>query len=521
MERINRRSFIKKSAGGAVVVGVSVLPSVSTLYAEAADSVRRPNILFAMADDWSWPHAGVYGDKAVQTPAFDRVARSGCLFTHTYAAAPQCSPNRAAILTGRSIWQLEEAGTHSSYFPQKFAVYPELLEAAGYHVGCTGKLWGPGNWKDAGRSRNPAGPGYNKRQLKSTPAAGIGKCDYSANFNDFFDSKPEGRPFCFWYGCREPHRSYEIGSGLKSGRNIGDVVVPPFLPDDPVVRGDILDYYLEIEWFDRHLGRILQMLENAGELENTLIVVTSDNGMPFPRAKANLYEYGTHMPMAVCWPSRVKAGRTIGDFISFIDFAPTFLDAAGLTPPAGMSGRSFLDVLLSDKSGRIDPSRDRVFTGRERHSHSRFDNLGYPSRAIRTSKYLYVRNFKPDRWPAGDPEGYCDIDGGPTKDFMMKHRDTGKNKNLFELAFGKRPADELYDIAKDPACTINVAERPEYAGVRVELQAELERLLKEQKDPRVSGTGDVFESYPRFGVMRDWLGGFHERGVYNPKYRMK
>ncbi|KPL11910.1 heparan N-sulfatase [candidate division BRC1 bacterium SM23_51] len=481
---------------------------------------RRPNILLAISDDQSWAHTGAAGCKTVNTPAFDRVAREGVLFANAFAAAPQCSPNRASLLTGRHIWQNEEAGTHASNFPRKFPVYTDLLEASGYVLGYTGKPWGPGNWEITGWPRNPAGPEFNKINMKEKIPQGIRKTDYAANFKAFLDSQPKDKPFCFWYGCKEPHREYEQGVGLRAGKKIEDVVVPPFLPDTPEIRSDILDYCFEIDWFDRHLVRMLRMLEEAGELDNTIVVVTSDNGMPFPRAKANLYEYGTHMPLAIRWPARVKAGRVIEDLTSFVDFAPTFLEAAGLTPPPTMTGRSFLDILASGKSGRVDPTRDKVFTGRERHTHARPDNLGYPARAIRTHDYLYILNLKPDRWPAGDPEGFFDIDGSPSKTYMLENRTSAEGKRLFALAVAKRPAEELYDIKADPGCVNNLAALAKYAAIQKKLRAELEQALTEQKDPRVLGYGDVFDSYPRYSAMRDYPG-FKKQGEYNPKFQVK
>jgi len=524
---LNRREFLKTIGLGTATFIVS--DCIGATQRPTDKRARRPNILFAISDDQSWPHAGAYGCKFVNTPAFDKVAREGILFNYAYCPAPQCSPARAALLTGRNIWQLEEAGTHSSIFPSKFQVYPDLLEAAGYHIGFTGKPWHPGNDEHilrlSGRKRNPAGPEFNKRFLDSAPAEGIRYHkkfdDYAGNFEDFLSKRPEGAPFCFWYGAHQPHRRYEKGSGLRAGKKLEDVKVPSFLPDTKEVRSDLLDYALEIDWFDTHLGRMIQMLEKMGELDNTLIVVTGDNGMPFPRAKANLYEQGTHVPLAIRWGAEVKGGRVVDDFVSFIDLAPMFLEAAGLKPPEEMTGRSLINVLTSNKSGRVDLKRDRVFTGRERHSHSRPDNLGYPSRAIRTYEYLYIRNFKPDRWPAGDPEGYHDIDNSPTKTFLLENRDKRRIRKLFELAFAKRPAEELYAIKKDPGCLHNLVEDPAYAKAASTLRAELEQVLKEQKDPRILGYGDIFESYPRFGGMRKKFKGFKQRGEYNPEYRKK
>jgi uncharacterized sulfatase len=521
MSSVSRRNFVSHTAYGTLglLAGVATL-SRSARAGEATATTRRPNILFAISDDQSWAHAGAYGCKTVNTPAFDRVAREGVLFTNAFAAAPQCSPNRASILTGRHIWQNEEAGTHASNFPRKLIVYTDLLEAAGYFVGYTGKPWGPGNWQVTGWPRNPAGPAFNKRGIKDKPVKGINKTDYAANFKDFLAQKPKDKPFCFWYGGHEPHRDYEKGAGLNAGKKLEDVVVPPFLPDVPEIRSDILDYCNEIDWFDNQLAQMLRLLEEAGELDNTIVVVTSDNGMSFPNSKANMHEYGIHMPLAIRWPGGMKGGRVVDDLISFVDFAPTFLEAAGLTIPATMTGKSFLDVLTSGKSGKVDPMRDKIFSGRERHTHARPDNVGYPSRVIRTDDYLYVLNLKPDRWPVGDPEGYADIDNGPSKTYMMANRTADNVRPLFHLAFEKRPAEELYDIKKDPGCLKNLADLPEYAAEKKKLRAKLERTLTEQKDLRMSGS-EIFDSYPRYSPMREQLEGFKEQGKYNPKFQPK
>jgi len=321
-----------------------------TLAARAVDS--RPNVLLCIADDASWRHFGANGDKVCRTPNFDRVAREGVNFTRAFCSSPSCTPSRGALLTGQDFWRLEQGANLWSHWPNKFAVYPDLLAKAGYHVGLHGKGWGPGDFKSGGREHNPAGAAYR-------------------DFATFLESVPQGKPFCFWFGSQDPHRPYERGAGVKSGKRIEEVSVPPFLPDTPAVRSDILDYYFEIERFDRDLGAMLKLLEDAGRLDNTLIVVTSDNGFPFPRGKATCYDAGTRMPLAIRWPARVKAGRGVDDFVSLIDLAPTFLEAAGLKPLPEMTGRSLLPLLTSEKSGQIDPARDKVFFGRERHANVR------------------------------------------------------------------------------------------------------------------------------------------------------
>ena len=495
-------------------------------------SALQPNILFAISDDQSFPYASVYGSSSTVTPNFDAVAQRGVLFTKAFCAAPQCSPSRAAILTGRNIWTLEEAGTHSSYFPKKFPVFTDALESNGYQLGFTGKPWGPGNWQDAGWKRNPVGPEYNSEKL-DPPHQGINNKDYAGNFRKFLSERQNDKPFFFWYGGHEPHRVFENGVGMKENKKLTDAEVPPFLPDDTIIRSDILDYAVEIQWFDQHLGQMLDMLQERGELENTIVVITADNGMAFPAAKANLHEYGTHVPLAICGPG-IPGGRTTEDLVSLIDLAPTFLDLTSTDHFPGILGHSLVPLLTSEAKSMSDDARDYIVTGRERHTHARPDNLGYPARAIRTQQFLYIHNFKPDRWPAGDPEvkmpdgyekpddyksmkdGYHDIDASPSKSFLLDHQD--QYEFFFNLAVSKRPAEELYDISRDPGCTKNLADDPDMTRVRQELFKKLMAALEAQNDPRVRGTGDIFESYPRFASMRPFSG-FKERGEYNPAYQ--
>jgi uncharacterized sulfatase len=460
----------------------SVLTFVSPGHTEQPAS--RPNILFALADDWSWPHAGVYGDKVVKTPTFDRVAAEGMLFSHTFCVSPSCTPSRAAILTGQAIHRLEESGNLWSTLQKKFECYPDLLEAAGYHIGLSGKGWGPGNFEVGGWKRNPAGPTYK-------------------NFDAFFKTVPPGKPFCFWFGSRDPHRPYVPGSGVKSGMRLENVFVPPFLPDTPEVRSDICDYYFAVQRYDRDVGEILKLIEAAGQLDNTIVVMTGDNGWPLPRAKANLYDAGTRQPLGVRWPARVKAGRKSDEYISFQDFAPTFLEAAGLKPPPAMTGRSFLDLLTTGVSSA---PRDRVFLERERHANVRQDDLGYPCRAIRTKEFLYIRNFHPERWPAGDPQmwkavgSFGDIDGGPSKQTILTRRDDKQISKFYQLACGKRPAEELYDVNKDPHELTNLADRPEYAETKHKLRAELDQWMLATGDPRAKGDDDRWDRFPYYGT---------------------
>ncbi|AGA28769.1 sulfatase family protein [Singulisphaera acidiphila] len=482
----------------------SLVSLVDPADARAASGSDRPNILFIIFDDWGWNHAGAYGCSWIKTPNFDRVAREGVLFKNAFTSNPKCSPCRASILTGRNSWQLEEAACHYGIFPRKFAVYPELLEAAGYTVGLTGKGWGPGDHQSTGFTRNPAGPLFDEHTM-TPPASGIARTDYAKNFASFLGKRKAGQPFCFWMGFKEPHRGYERHSGVRLGKRPEDVKVPAYLPDLDVVRDDLLDYAVEVESADAHIGRALEALKDAGELERTLIVVTSDHGMPFPRVKGQIYEDGFHLPLAIRWGDGIKPGRVVDDFINVRDFAPTFLELAGLQPHPQVTGRSLVELLRSKESGWVDRSRNVMLAGKERHDLGRPYDWGYPARAIRTPEFLYVHNYFPDRWPAGNPEtDFGNCDPSPTKELLK-----AIGGEFYDIAFGKRPMAALYRLADDPECVRNLAADPAYTTVMTTLRDQMIAMLRQEQDPRALGNGAIFETYkyvgPRAKDYDTWL----------------
>lgn len=464
--------------------------------------MRKPNILFAIADDAS--HMGAYGHKFVSTPNFDRVAEKGILFKNAYTVNPKCSPSRASILTGMHTWQLEEACCHHGLFSSKFPVYPDMLEANGYFIGYTGKGWAPGDWKRGGFKRNPAGNEYNQRTLVPPADTMISDTDYHENFRDFLKERPSDAPFYFWYGGKEPHRQYSEGEGIRAGKKLSDVNVPSYLPDCETVRSDLLDYANEVDWFDKHLGLILDEIDKLGELENTLVIVTSDNGMPFPRVKGQMYEQDFNLPLAICFGNRSKKGRIVEDLVSFIDFAPTLLEAAGINIPQQFQGKSLMNILLCENEGVTDASREYVFMGKERHDVGRVNDVGYPVRCIRSHEYLYIRNFKPELWPAGNPETYfTNVDNSPTKKYIVNQKEKGE-EYYFNLSFGKRPQEELYH-ASDPECMNNLAYNDEYSEIKDKLWEKLKNKLIETDDPRIIGDPDVFDKYEYVGSeKRKW-----------------
>ena len=458
--------------------------------AAAAVAETRPNILFIIFDDWGWQHAGAYGSTWVKTPNFDRVAREGVLFKHAFTSNPKCSPCRATILTGRNSWQLKEAVSHNGLFPEGFEVYPDLLERAGYAVGLTGKGWGPGDFKtQAKRTRNPAGPSFDG-QVISPIATGISREDYGKNFEAFLQQREAGKPFCFWMGFKEPHRGYELNSGVRLGKKLPDVTVPGYLPDTAVVRGDLADYAIEVEWADAFIGKALASLEARGELENTLVVVTSDHGMPFPYVKGQIHADGFRLPLAMRWGKGIKPGRVVDDFINVRDFAPTYLELAGLAPHPQITGRSLAALLRSPQSGLIE-NRTEMLVGKERHDLGRPNDLGYPVRALQTPDFLYVHNFHPDRWPACNPEtDFGNCDPGPTKELIKT-----LGGHFYDLSFGKRQPDELYDLRRDPEGINNLAHDLAYAGTLGTMRTRMMTLLVEEQDPRALGHGAIFDTY--------------------------
>jgi len=502
---------------------------------------KLPNILFAFADDWG-RNASIYAEiegpgspnDVIRTPNFDRVAREGVLFKNAFVTAPSCTPCRSSLLSGQYFWRTGRGAIlQGAVWDPKIPSYPLLLRDAGYHIGKTYKVWSPGSPRDApyGESKysyEKAGRKFNQFSQNVTRLVTQGKsveeakrilyAEVEGNFEAFLTARKKGQPFCYWFGPTLVHRKWVKGSGKKLWNIDPDDLkgkMPAFLPDVHEVREDIADYFGEVQAFDTALGLIMKKLEDIGELDHTLIVVSGDHGAPgFPNGKCNLYDFGVGVSLAVRW-GKAKGGRVVEDFVNLMDLAPTFLKAGGVEPPKVMTGRSIINVLKSSKSGLVDKSRSWVITGRERHvGDARTGNLPYPQRALRTKDYLYIVNFKPGRWPMGNPYNiaekgpsseelagntfvtFPDMDASPTKAFLVTHREDKKWKRYYDLAFGKRPREELYILAEDPDQVLNVAGDPKYAEIQKKLDRRLLSELKRTKDPRVTGDEMTFEKSP-------------------------
>jgi arylsulfatase A-like enzyme len=267
---------------------------------------------------------------------------------------------------------------------------------------------------------------------------------------------------------------------------------------------------------------MLATLEQRGVLDNTLVVVTSDNGMPFPHDKGYAYQDSNHLPLAVMWKQGIrKPGRVVDDYVSFIDFAPTFVEVAGVpwseTGMAPPTGRSLTDIFFAEEPGRVTPARDHVLVGKERTDVGRPHDWGYPIRGVVKDDMLYLHNFEPSRWPTGNPEtGYLDSDGGPTKTEVLKTRTDPQQRRFWDLCFGRRPAEELYDLKKDPDCVNNLAGHTDFQSLKVKLKQQLFEELTVQQDPRVLGQGHVFDEYP---YADEPMRGFYERYMKGEKLK--
>ncbi len=494
-----------------IAVILLLLLATQSVPAIAGTQSERPNILIAISDDHSWAHTSIQGSAFVETPNLDSIASAGYRFTNAYAASPGCSPSRAALLTGQHHWMIGPAGTHGSSFPVQYQTFVDLLEGAGYKVGFTGKGWGPGDWLGGGRKKNPAGVEYNEVKLKARPRKGISDTDYAGNFQQFLNERDEGEPFYFWYGAHEPHLAY--AEGPREEEELARVEVPGFLPDTAASRSMLLDYADEINHFDTHLGKIIASLDAAGELNNTLIIVTADNGMPMPRAKANGYDYGIHVPLAIRWGKSTVKGKIIDEPVGFVDLSATVIEAAGLEVPDQFVGQSLRGLLNSDIA-ELDYDR-AVFSGRERHSSSRYQNLSYPQRMMRRGDFLIIWSARPELDPAGQPRSivdgtlsaphsaYFDIDDSMIKRELLAKRDDYYIGPFFRLAVDKRPEWQFFNVTDDPDSLIDLANDPEHARIVAEYKKQLTDTLSATGDPRVLGYGHVWEDYPRVrGPMR-------------------
>ena len=510
----------------------------------ALHAAERPNIVLIFADDWG-RHASAYAEldgsgtmnDVISTPNFDRIAKEGVIFRNAFVSSPSCTPCRSALVSGKHFWQTGSASILHSNWDFSQPAFPLILQENGFQIGMTYKGWGPGapseapfggpskQYEKAGKIFNHFSQTVTELVKKGEPIDAAKETLYSEvrkNFDQFLTSRTDDKPFFYLFGPTNTHRKWIKGSGKKLwGIDPQDLreKLPPFLPDVEEIREDIADYLGEAQAVDAGIGEIIELLEKTGELENTIIIVSGDHGAPgFPHGKVNLYDFGTRVPLAIRFGKNIQSGRTIDRLTSLIDLAPTVLEAAGIPIPEEMTGKSLIPILTGKEPSTSEG--EAVFTGRERHFiTARKGNLPYPQRAIRTKDHLFIINFEPDRWPAGDPRNITkaqipsqeilendtgitlpDEDAGPTKAWMVQHREDYSWKDYYDRAYGKRPIYELYDLKTDPDQIQNLAGKPESKEIENALKERLMAELIRTSDPRVTGDKMFYETAPMTDV---------------------
>jgi arylsulfatase A-like enzyme len=428
------KSSITRRALAGLTAGLAVSSS------PGQTGARPPNIVFLISDDHSAPDLGCYGNQAIRTPNLDRLASQGVRYDRAYVTSPQCSPNRSAILTGEFPHTIGTSRLHVK-MPERQTTIVEHLKERGYFIGAFRKVHqGPEFEKRLGFYRGP-----------------------KAAWKEFFDALPADRPFFLHAGFTDPHRPYSPGA-VSPPHDPAMVRIPEWLPDTPEIRRDLALYYDEIARMDRECGEILSLLDQRGLAENTLVVFTGDNGMPFPpRAKGTLYEDGIRVPLLARWPGRLKPGTVSTDLVSHLDLPVAWLAAAGVRKPAQMAGVDFL-------SGE---RRDHIFA--ERNWHGNFD----PSRCIRTATHKLIFNAAPD----APYRPISDLAESATWESYLALAKAGKLKPAHATALEpRRPVIELYDLERDPKERNNVAESSGYAAVRKDLLARLTDWMNNTND---------------------------------------
>lgn len=448
-----------------------------TAAATQAQQQPKPNIVFVLSDDHSYPYLSCYGYESVKTPNLDRFASQGMRFDRAFQAAPQCVPARTGMMTGRSPVGAR-MGRFNSPLPPDVVTLPELLrDKAGYFTGvCRRNFHLDGNGRPG-----PVNSEIFARNETLTWQRRIDFIDRSSDrtktaaiVEQFLDKKPADKPFFLWVNFNDPHHVWDRAPEGQA-TDPAKVKLPKHLPDLPGVRDDLARYIDEINRMDSEFQAVISTLERRGFGDNTLILFMGDNGMAFPHGKGSLYDPGLHVPLLARWTGHVKPGSVTSDLISGEDITPTLLEAAGLTTVRPMTGRSFFPHLL----GRQYNARQYIFGARVYHGSAPFTpetraNTFDLSRCVRSARYKLIYNCTPsmEYWPvdSGNDPGW--------KQMVAAHQE-GKLSPEIDRAYFKRPRPvfELYDLEADPSELNNIAGKPELAAVEKELKIALQEKM--------------------------------------------
>jgi N-sulfoglucosamine sulfohydrolase len=431
----------------------------------------KPNILFLLSDDHSYPFVGCYGDTNVRTPNLDRFAAEGMRFHRFFTAAPQCVPSRASYLTGRSP-VAARITRFSSPLPREEITFPEVLrQEAGYFVGVCGRGY---HLDGSGGNAGPTRPLLEKHGLLTFEQ----RFDYVKQGSDaqaveqmkeFLERKPADKPFCLWLNFSDPHHPWNAPDSDRP--DPASLKLPAHWPDLPGLRQQLADYCAEVNRLDRSVQAVLDVLASRGLATNTLVIFAGDNGQALPHGKGSLYDPGCNVPFLVRWPGVVQAGTESRALLSGEDLAPTFVAAAGVPVPARMTGQSFLSLL----KGESFTPRKYAFTERGPHGHAPvtvdMKNAAFDlSRAVRTDRFKLIYNCTP--WI---PYAPVDSAGGPAWQQMIAASTNGTLAPELVATYctAPRPVYEFYDLEADPAELRNLSGQPALAEVERELRLAL------------------------------------------------
>ena len=461
MLKKSRRDFLKATGIAALSAGFFSSSKINVFPQAFRQKSNRPNIVFLFSDDHTRDHMGCYGDKGIKTPNLDNMANEGIKFNRAYVASPQCSPSRASVLTGRFPHTVGASRLHSNALPE-FTDIVRIFKSNGYYTGAYRKV-------------------HQDIIQKNFDFYG----DDDEPLRTFFTERPKSKPFFLWFGSRDPHRPYGQGAFSPAHRP-EDVTVPQFLPDTPKVRQDLAYYYDEIARFDKDCGIILELLDEYNLAQNTMVVMSGDNGMPFPRAKGTLYEPGVNVPLIIKWPGVIKGGSISNELISLIDLPATWLDIAGINIPQEFEGIS-LKPYLSNEIQYI----PRGYTFFERNWH---DNW-VPQRGCVTDKYKMIINYRPEA--AYLPS--LDLYESDSFAEIMRLGDAGTLQgNLRWYMNTSTPIYELYDLERDHGEWQNLADNPNYKNIQDELLEAISTWMFETTDFLPPMKGSFPADYPQY-----------------------
>lgn len=412
----------------------------------------RPNILFVLSDDQSYPFLSCYGDPNVRTPHLDRLAAEGMKFHRFFTSAPQCVPSRAAFLTGRSAVAARMT-RFSSPLPADEITFPEVLRAqGGYYTGVCGRTFhldGPGGRNDGGTlSRLLQQHGLKTFAQRVDYLRTGSDTEAITQMREFLDGKPRDKPFCLWLNFSDPHHPWTPSA--EDRPDPASLRLPPHWPDLPGLRAQLADYCGEVNRVDRSMGAVLALLAERGFAADTLVVFAGDNGAALPHGKGSLYDPGSNVPLVIRWPGVLAPGRESRTLLSGEDIGPTLLAAAGLPIPARMSGHNFLPLLRNDPAYT---PRKHVFVERGPHGTAPVTvgmrNSGYDlSRSVRSERYKLIYNCTP--WI---PYAPVDSAGGAGWREMTAANEAGRLSPGLRATYftSPRPVYELYDLEADPS----------------------------------------------------------------------